>query len=122
MVNDMKNDVEKKEYIERSEVENAIRALYPSMSTPDGSGENDDLILAAQEMCADAIKAVRDVPTADVVLVVRCRDCDFLCSYAPDEYRCYHSRAFVELNDFCNYGKKRKSKTKKTKVGRRSLL
>lgn len=73
MVNDMKNDVEKKEYIERSEVENAIRALYPSMSTPDGSGENDDLILAAQEMCADAIKAVRDVPTADVEPVVHAK-------------------------------------------------
>lgn len=54
---------------------------------------------------------------ADVVSVVRCRDCDFLCSYAPDEYRCYHSRAFVELNDFCNYGKK-KWKSEKTKAGK----
>lgn len=59
----------KKEYIERSVAENAIRALCPSLSTTDGSGERDDIVLAAQEMCADAVNAVHRLPAANVVPV-----------------------------------------------------
>lgn len=58
------------EYISRKAAEKAIAAAMPSMSTPDGSGENDHLVLAAQEMCVDAIKAVREVPAAEVAPVV----------------------------------------------------
>lgn len=61
------------EYISRKAAEKAIAAAMPSMSTPDGSGENDHLVLAAQEMCVDAIKAVRDVPAADVEPVVHAK-------------------------------------------------
>lgn len=57
------------DYIQRSAAENAIRALCPSLSTPDGSGERDELVLAAQEMCADAADAVHRLPAADVVPV-----------------------------------------------------
>ena len=56
-----------KEYIDRSAAENAIRALCPSLSTLDGNGERDHLVLAAQEMCA--VDAVHRIPAAKVAPV-----------------------------------------------------
>lgn len=64
-----KMDTKNREYVERSAAENAIRALCPSLSTPDGSSERDELVLAAQEMCADAADAVHRLPAANVVPV-----------------------------------------------------
>lgn len=34
-----------KEYIERAAAEQAIHAIMPSMSTPDGAGANDEMVL-----------------------------------------------------------------------------
>ena len=39
-----------KEYIERAAAEQAIHAIMPSMSTPDGAGANDEMVFAAQEV------------------------------------------------------------------------
>ena len=63
----------------------------------------------------DVIGFVEDLPTADVVEVVRCKDCkhgDFYCSsilcgnaHAPwynDEFD-----ALMELDDYCSYGERR---------------
>lgn len=61
------------EYIERDIAKNAIGAIMPSMSTLDGRGEYDHLVLAAQEMCVDAITAIREIPAADVAPVVHGR-------------------------------------------------
>lgn len=57
------------EYIEREAAENAIAAIMPTMSSPDGRGENDHLIFAAQEMCVDAIQTINNLPAADVAPV-----------------------------------------------------
>lgn len=57
------------EYIEREAAEKAIASIMPSMSTPDGCGKNDHLVLAAQEMCVDAMQTIHSLPTADVVPV-----------------------------------------------------
>lgn len=54
------------EYIEREAAVNAIIAIMPSMSTPDGHGERDDLVLAAQEMCEDNIREINNIPAADI--------------------------------------------------------
>lgn len=59
------------EYISKKAAVKAIAAAMPSMSTPDGSGENDHLVLAAQEMCVGAIKAVREVRPANVIRAKR---------------------------------------------------
>ena len=68
------------EYIERDIAKNAIGAIMPSMSTLDGRGEYDHLVLAAQEMCVDAITAIREIPAADVAPVVHSRweECDYV--------------------------------------------
>lgn len=58
------------EHIEREAAVNAIIAIMPSMSTPDGHGERDDLALAAQEMCEDNIREINNIPAADVAPVV----------------------------------------------------
>lgn len=58
-----------KEYIERAAAEQAIHAIMPSMSTPDGAGANDEMVFAAQEMCVDALSAVHCLPAADVAEV-----------------------------------------------------
>lgn len=58
-----------KEYIERAAAEQAIAAIMPSMSTPDGAGANDEMVFAAQEMCADALNTIRRIPAADVAEV-----------------------------------------------------
>lgn len=101
------------EYIDRKVTENAIREIMPTISTPDGADIRDDLILAAQEMCVDVLKAVSDIPAADVVEVVRCKDCKF-CDDAycndgrklKDLYYCNWFGSVVEKDDFCSYGAK----------------
>lgn len=61
---------EKKEYIER---EAALRSLFraPSLSGEQSSDDLTDLILCV------ARKQIRNVPAADVVEVVRCKDCKY---------------------------------------------
>ena len=91
------------EYIEREAAVNAIIAIMPSMSTPDGHGERDDLVLAAQEMCEDNIREINNIPTADVAPVVHGRwvygeDVDIQCSvcgadaFTEGDYRQVKSR------------------------------
>lgn len=58
------------EYIEREAAVNTISEIVPSMSMPDGSGEDDFLVLTAQEMCAGCIEEIRKIPAADVIPVV----------------------------------------------------
>ena len=61
------------EYIEREAAEKAISAIMTNMSAPDGTGERDELMLAAHEMCVNAMEAVRDISDADVAPVVHGR-------------------------------------------------
>lgn len=53
-------------------------------------------------------KIISDIPAADVVEVVRCKDCKNLY---PDDtgklHWCDCHRMFVGLDDFCNYGKRK---------------
>lgn len=57
--------------------------------------------------------AIKSIPAADVVEVVRCRDCKH---YDRDE--CYHPRhekhlqsIFQSPDDFCSYGERREAGT-----------
>lgn len=49
-------------------------------------------------------QAIVDAPTADVVEVVRCKD----CKYQGNDYECplLSLAAYTEPDDFCSYGKK----------------
>jgi hypothetical protein len=78
--------------------------------------KNDQTLTGGQEIgVALSIREVLQIPAADVVEVVRCKDCehykqnpwnketDMLC-------QCYSDWHSTEPNDFCSYGE-RKEKT-----------
>lgn len=60
---------------------------------------------------ATAIKMIEDLPSADVVEVVRCKDCVYCRPYNDGKLYC-HKKAdifvpMVDANDFCSYGERR---------------
>ena len=65
------------EYIRREDAVNALAKTMPTPATPDGAGEFDHEIHIADEAFADAIRIIESIEPADVVPVVRCRDCKF---------------------------------------------
>lgn len=84
------------EYINRDATVNAIAAIMPSMSTPDGHGERDDLVLAAQEMCADIIREINNIPAADVAPVVHAR-WEWI---TEDKYRCTNCGRITRVDEY----------------------
>lgn len=59
-----------KRYVDVEEIEKTISKLMPSLSTPDGTGQYDREIYAAQEMCVDIMYAIHALPTVDVNPVI----------------------------------------------------
>lgn len=64
----------------------------------------------------DAMLGIEDVPAADVVEVVRCKDCKICELRYPTKaigeeairgYYCYIIQRYVDPTDFCSYGEKR---------------
>lgn len=51
--------------------------------------------------------AVRDVPTADVVPVVRCKDCENAQNECGGMIICRVYKHIMWLQDFCSYGKRK---------------
>lgn len=52
-------------------------------------------------------QAIWDTPTADVVEVVRCKDCEFSrFDTSTEKYTCHrqYPRRHIEASDFCSYG------------------
>ena len=95
------------EYIERQLAENELGKSMPRLETPDGRGERDYEIEIAQTAFVDAIVVIQRLPAADVVPVVRCRDCRFIIDRDDGTHGCY--RHFVdecEPDDFCSYGER----------------
>ena len=98
----------KKEYIERE----AIEYPYKTMSMW-GLNSNEC------EAYNKGVKAVEDyianLPAADVVEVVRCKNCKYydieygVCDFHSVEPDAYSSGAKVEMafNDFCSYGERK---------------
>lgn len=60
------------------------------------------------------IKALKEAPTADVVEVVRCKDCRhfrehrYIPTGVPNFYCNWHEIS-VEKHDFCSYGERKES-------------
>ena len=54
-------------------------------------------------------KCIKEAPAADVVSVVRCKDCRFLGDENLELHDCDHTRGpmRVELDDFCSYGERK---------------
>ena len=85
-----------KEYIEREQLKQAFAADTQSIR-----GWDVDLF----DLLMDEID---EMPTADVVEVVRCKDCKYyrkmykLCSCRSDKFNVY-----LNDNDFCSYGERK---------------
>ena len=69
----MKPTMKKNDLISRSDAINAVSSLMPSLTTPDGTGSNDNEIISAQEMCFDALQALHELPTMDAAPMVHGR-------------------------------------------------
>lgn len=75
------------EYIEREAAEDAAGEAYLKGLNP--------------------VWAVRDVPTADVVPVVRCKDCENAQNECGGMIICRVYKHIMWLQDFCSYGKRK---------------
>lgn len=57
----------------------------------------------------DALNVIDEQPTADVVEVVRCKDCRYGHQYTNDRVYCSlgHDMYAYRPNDYCSYGERR---------------
>lgn len=63
-----------------------------------------DMSIGTPKVVFDSVvKMVEKLPTADVVEVVRCKDCT---EWDKNECECSHWYGFKE-NDFCSYGERK---------------
>ena len=88
------------EYIRREDMLNAVEKLdiIPSV---DGMG----IPTCAEDFRVQFLGTVLKVEPADVVPVVRCRDCKHWKSYYG---RCYkHDEYGMASDDFCSYGERK---------------
>ena len=95
-----------KEYIEREAV---LRETYKAQ---DELESNDDKVWRRNKPyfkgLAWANRIILDTPAADVVEVVRCKDCkhwhlEERCSYLAS----YPDEPYMNADDFCSYGEKK---------------
>ena len=55
----------------------------------------------------DCLKRIAEAPTADVVEVVRCKDCARRYENGNGEYVCSYTECPCADDDFCSYGERR---------------
>lgn len=91
------------EYIRREDAVNALAKTMPTPATPDGAGEFDHEIHIADEAFADAIRIIESIEPADVVPVVRCRD----CKYYEGRHWCGLNETNFDPDAFCSYGERK---------------
>ncbi len=68
-------------------------------------------VIWAKENHMDECEALEDTIAADVVPVVRCRECKYFEKnpFCAGHWLCQRRRAMtMEPNDFCSYGERRK--------------
>lgn len=93
------------EYLDRSSL--VARMKYYEEHTTEGSGEH--------YAYSTALREIRNAPAADVVPVVRCKDCEHardlgfqFGSLVHESWFCiYNGPHTTGANDFCSHGQKR---------------
>lgn len=80
------------DYIKR---EDALRAFNGSCSTVDA----DDILRHLHK----SIDVIKNIPSADVVEVVRCKDCKYHVEFPS---KCNKLHLTMLPNDFCSYGER----------------
>jgi hypothetical protein len=97
------------EYIEREALREAFIKHFDAVYD-DGKLVFSDHICTAED-CEDILKLVAELPTADVVPVVRCKDCKFYEPYKKPvedfDGECIARDCEADETDFCNYGERR---------------
>lgn len=92
------------EYIDR-------KALEKAMTIAAANGKDKD-----RRTWAKAICVLHDMPTADVVPVVRCKDCKYLVNATVNSNGfliCHVNDMEIAPDDFCSYGECREGKDEK---------
>ena len=80
-----------------------IREIISDMSVFIG---DPDAVQRHDEQCNYAISCIENAPTADVVPVVRCKD----CKYNRGDKKCLNPDSFFSIpadDDFCSYGERK---------------
>ena len=91
------------EYIEREDLIRRLELRIKSWSRDCNS--NAPVMVRAYE---DILHQVKNLPTADVVEVVRCKDCKHYEKWNDRTIICHKQVAFLSMkpNDFCSYGER----------------
>ena len=113
------------DYIKREDALQDIDNAHANTITQRGYKDYWSADLETQLVCdglAKAIEAIFDTPSADVVEVVRCKDCIYWCKLKEDNgvvVRIHHNElrsqclnikglnktdCITEANDYCSYG------------------
>lgn len=100
------------EYIEREALIEHIKDLptWDYVAKADGVYEKSTKYPEGMFNCDDVINSIQNIPAADAVEVVRCKDCVF-CKYNEDAdvHKCDRRGNFTEYvnpdEDYCSRGK-----------------
>ena len=90
--------------ISRQAAIDALAEDMPSTYTPDGSHPADEGIFMAQEIYADCIQTLKELPSAQPE-IIRCRECKFASGDSRICMKFDHS-PIGEL-DFCSFAERR---------------
>ena len=80
-------------------------------------GANGHGNLDAYDAINECIKAIDEQPTADVVEVVRCKDCKYYNAIDTDRLSECEKGFETYGNDFCSYGERKNIKAQKVLAG-----
>lgn len=85
------------EYIERKAVINKVNEIPAHF-------DNGDIRYGIEL----AIQTIKDTPTADVVEVVRCKDCrHYVAEYCTRDIKSRTNMFYMRADDFCSYGERK---------------
>ena len=56
---------------------------------------------------SDVRKAIEQTPTADVVEVVRCKDCKYWQQVNAERHACYYHGHEMDYDEYCSYGERK---------------
>ena len=85
-------------YVEIEMVQNCL----DNLSNKNLIGNENDTFISLSE----AKDEIEELPAADVVEVVRCKDCVARCNTKLEPFRCERNNILVYGNSFCSYGKR----------------
>lgn len=94
------NNPKRKTYIEHEAVLKIIYDIKENKEIPKNYGT-----------LLDIIRSIRNLPTADVVEVVRCKDCEYwggvIYGFVCRKFSGIETKICMHADEFCSYGKRK---------------